>query len=206
MAKRRSRAARRRPGRRRFIIRKRRRVGLRQPVHHFKRTTYRENFIVIPQGGANPVFATLNFQLANLPNPAEFTQLYDQYCIKAIKIKFVPRVTTSNALTPARNMWSVIDYDDSVVPTSRDQLLQYQNLKTSTMTRTHTRYFKPAVADEVYATTIATGYGPVKNKWLDCTYDTIEHYGVKVCFDPLPTGGPISYDIITTFYLAFKNV
>lgn len=164
--------------------------------------------MTIPAGGAAPIFATINFQLANIPNHTEFIQLYDQYQIKGVKVAFVPRINSSESgVTAVRNVWSVLDYDDSSIPTSRDQLLQYQNVKMTPMTRKHKRYFKPAIAAQMFATGILSAYGAKKNQWIDCTYDQVEHYGVKYCFDQLPAGvNPVTFDVVTTMYLAFKNV
>lgn len=181
--------------------------GVAQPVQYFTRTAYRQNFFsVAPGAGAG---YALNFQLNNLANATEFTNLYDQYCIKGIKIDFIPRCTEAMPNNPnlIGNLWSVIDRDDSTAPVNINTVLQYQNLKRTQHTDVHSRYFKPSVAAEFFATGIATTYGEKKNQWLDCTNDTVEHYGIKLWTDGLPVGAPaISYDVVIKFYLAFKNV
>ena len=176
---------------------------IKQPVHFFTRTQYRPAYFVLPAGGAATGTA-INFKLSDLPNAAEFTQLYDQYQIKGVKLTLIPRYTDVNVGQTQGNIWSILDYDDSIVPPSLDTLMQYQNLKRTRMNQIHSRYLKPAVAKEVFATGIATTYSMAKNTWLDASNDTVEHYGVKLWFDTrLVT---TTYDVQLKFYLAMKNV
>lgn len=179
---------------------------IKQPVQYFVRTAYRQNFISASTAGSS--VASINFQLANIPNVTDFTNLYDQYMIKAVQVKFIPRVSEVSAGASAMgNLWIILDYDDSVVPGSLNQMLQYQNVKRSQNNKIHTRYLKPAIANEVFATGIATAYNAKKNVWLDATNDAVEHYGIKIWVDQLPAGSAtIQYDVVTKFYLAFKNV
>lgn len=181
--------------------------GVAQPVQYFTRTVYRPNFFSAAPGTG--VGFALNFQLNNLVNASEFTSLYDQYCIKAIKIEFIPRCTEATPNNPnlIGNLWSVIDRDDSAAPASVDTLLQYQNLKRTQHTQVHTRYFVPSIRDTIYNTGTTMTYAEKKNQWIDAGTPDAEHYGIKIWSDGLPTGAPaISYDIVTKFYLAFKNV
>lgn len=191
-----------RPRRKQFGAKK-----IKQPVQYFTRTAYRQaqfNAAQIPQS------IGINFRLDNIPNVGEFTGLYDQYMIKAVKVTMIPRVTEApvgSSVNTLANMWSVIDYDDSSAPANIDTMLQYQNVKHTQMNRTHTRYIKPCVADEYFATGVLTTYGARRNVWLDCSNSGVEHYGLKIYLDALPlTAVPIQYDVITKFYLAFKNV
>lgn len=179
--------------------------GKRQPVHYFTRTQYLPNYYQLIAGGAG-VGSALNFQLGNLPNFTEFTGLYDQYMIKAVKVQIIPKFTeTSLGTTTQANMWSVVDLDDSTPPPNLETLLQYNNLKRTRMNQTHTRYLKPAVAREVFATGIASAYSPKTNVWLDATTAAIEHYGLKLWFDARGTQ-PVTFDVSVKYYLAMKNV
>lgn len=179
------------------------RSGKRQPIHYFTRTVYLPGFYNLVAGG--PAVGTArNFKLSDVPNASEFTQLFDQYCIKMVKMSLIPRFTEVSNTSTQGNIWSVLDYDDSIAPPNVDTVLQYENVKRTRMSQIHTRYFKPAVADEIYATGVATTYGAKKNQFLDCTNDAVEHYGVKLWFDTRATN--VIYDVQIKFYLAFKNV
>lgn len=191
-------------------MRKRRQFGgkkIRQPIQYFTRTTYRQAFFSAAAG--TPIQLGINFRLDNVANVTEFTNLYDQYMIKAVKIQFVPRITEASpsATNTLGNLWSVLDYDDSSAPANIDTVIQYQNVSHTQMNRTHTRYLRPCVAAEFFSTGVLTTYGAKRNQWLDCANAAVEHYGIKIYGDALPVGAtPIVYDVITKFYLAFKNV
>lgn len=185
--------------------------GIRQPVHSYKRANFVTNIIGITPG-AVPFGRADNFRLDQIPSFNEFTQLYDQYQIKAVKIQYIPRfteVTISGTTSTAQigNIWSCLDYDDSTAPTSIGTVLQYQNVKRTQMNKIHTRYLKPMVATEVFATGIASSYAPKRNIWLDASNASVEHYGVKMWVDSIPASSPpIVFDAVVTYYLMFKNV
>lgn len=181
---------------------------IKQPVQYFTRTLYRPGYVGLTPG--NPASGqAVNFQLSSVPDFTEFTNLYDQYQIKAVKVSYIPRFTEAGNQTAQNigNMWSVIDYDDSNVPPNLNTLLQYQNIKRTQMNKIHTRYLKPMVATEAFATGIASTYAPKRNVWLDATTAATEHYGIKLWFDQIVAGSsPIVFDQVIKFYLAFKNV
>jgi len=103
----------------------------------------------------------------------------------------------------------VLDYDDSTAPASEDQLLEYGSHKQTAPFRTHTRYFKPKCAMEVYRSAVATAYRPISSQWLDMTYNDVPHYGCKVWVSapnsPAGTAAQISYKVYATMYFACKN-
>lgn len=184
---------------------------IKQPVHFYKRAQYTLNSIAITPGAA-AFGRSDNFKLSQITSSNEFTQLYDQYQIKAVKVQFIPRFTEAaifGSTTTAQigNIWSCIDYDDATPPANVSTVLQYQNVKRTQMNKIHTRYLRPMVATEVFATGIASAYAPKRNIWLDCTNADVEHYGLKMWVDGIPASSPpIVFDVVATYYLAFKNV
>lgn len=203
----------------------RRRVPLRQKIHYFKRTVKISDITASynqSTGVSTAIAGTYALSLDSLPNHTEFTALYDQYCIKGIKLSFVPSgnsymtSTVSGIPSPVgfSRFHSVIDYDDSAVPGSENELLQYSTLRTTPGVRQHSRYFKPkvqfTVADNDLLGTTANA-APRSNVWLDCANPTVDHLGLKVwCGAPLNTGTlastSITYSVYATMYMAFKNV
>lgn len=153
---------------------------------------------------------TLSFGLSDLPNYTEFTNLFDQYKINAIKLTFIPRFTGADinplgtALAVPR-IWSVIDYDDASTLTDQNDAYQYQNCKTHMMHKPFSIYLKPKVAAEVYQSTIATGYG-AKRMYIDCSVPSVPHYGVKLYVEPTPYDGQFTVSVIAKFYLSMKQV
>lgn len=187
----------------------------RQKVHRFTRVFNQDTAIIIA-GGAAATGYGYSFALNNLPNHDDFTRLYDQYRIKAIKWQLIPKQGIATVYTPAvvpgqvaimPKIYSVVDYDNATAPGSLGEVLQYENVKFTRANQTHTRYFKPAVADEVFASGITTGYGMNQNKWMDCNSDQVEHYGLRVWVEGSTASTPRwDFDVLCKFYMEFKNV
>lgn len=177
------------------------RTGIKQPVQYFKRVVYEETAIL--NNTVTDTIQSLTFSLDKVTNHTEFTALYDQYQIKGVKFTLIPKFSETIINDNVPPTWSILDYDGSP-PTNRTAMVQYQNLKTVPGNKWHSRYLKPAIAAAVY-NGITTGYGERKNVWLDCNNDAIPHYGATVLLPPV-VNGPFSYDLKTTYYLAFKNV
>lgn len=198
----------------------------RQPIHYFKRTCKISDITAswnAATATATTIAGTYALSLDSVSAHGEFTSLYDQYMIRAVKLSFVPSgnsymtSTVSGIATPVgfSRFNSVIDYNDSSVPANENEMLQYQSLKTTPGYKTHTRYFKPKVqqtiADNDVTGTVVNG-APKGNCWLDCANPSVDHLGLKVfCAAPInsvsaSTSVSITYSVYATFYLAFKNV
>lgn len=184
--------------------------SLLQPVHYFKRSVWIPAWATV-QAGADR-FSSLNFRLNQIPNVAELTALYDQYKINGVKVEVIPQFDTNTQAGTAPNVltshimsqnWHCIDYDDAVVPTTMDTLLQYQNVKRQSCNRIIKRFIKPKFADTIFASGVISGYRP-QNGFIDVTYDNVEHYGMKFGFSNNPM--TLTYGLRMTFYIACKNV
>lgn len=195
---------------------KKRTNKLRRQVHLFKRTCNLGIVTSSVTGGIpSPIAQAYAFNLNQLPNVSEFTNLFDQYKITGAKLSFVPGASeslyspisgTSTANGFAR-FHSVIDYDDTTTPPSEDAMLQYGSLKTTGPMQTHVRYIKPKILHEIYRSAIATGYAPRAADWIDVGTPDVPHYGIKVWCNA-PTSGTntqISYTVYLTLYFACKN-
>lgn len=205
-AQRRRRAQRRRPLRKRQFAPKR--TGIRQPVHYFKRAQFATSVITVSGGVA--YFGASSFELQNVPNASEFTSLYDQYKINGIKWQLLPRgnsadVGTSTTQGNQGRIFSVLDYDDSNAPASFNDMTQYQNVKMTPNTVTHTRYLKPKFLMDVLSGSVGVTANAPRNGWIDCTNSDVKHRGVKIGIQA-PTNATYTYDLMVTYYLAFKNV
>lgn len=181
-------------------------ISVKQPIQYFKRNVWLPNWLVTAAGVDN--FTSLKFSLSQIPNHSEFTALYDQYKICMVKAELIPQfdnanVGSSTSTNVITQNYSVLDYDDIGTPTSMDQLMQYQNCKRTPSTRILKRVIKPRFASELFNTGIASAYRPTRG-FVDCNYDTVEHYGMKFGFASNPQAQ--KYGLKMTFYLAFKNV
>lgn len=181
---------------------------VKQPVQYFTRTAFFPALFTATTTAPAP--AVSNFKLSDIPNPTDFTTLYDQYQIKAIKYTLIPKfsnqpleVGSGAAASMLGNVWSVIDYDDSATPLNLAELLQYQNLKRTRMDKIHSRYLIPKVN-----TTVGANIQPKSKVWLDVATTNTPHHGIKLWFDNIAgiTNTEIKYDLMVKYYLAFKNV
>lgn len=204
--------------RRKVMNGRRRVVKASKQVHHFKRTalisTITQSWNQTTGTGVN-IAGAYTFSLSQLPNVSDFSNLYDQYKITGAKLSFTPGQTEyiGNVLSgqtgaQAFNKFhSVIDYDDAVVPSSENDLLQYGSLKSTQGGRTHTRFIKPKILQEVYRSAISTAYNPISNRFLDMNYTDVPHYGIKVWSSaPVsPASCALTYNVYLTLYFTCKN-
>lgn len=208
---------------RRFRLRRMRaRVGRSQvTVHNFKRLvnlgTYTASYS--PGTGPIPIRQGFSFNMNLLPNVAEYSSLYDQYRLKGIQFRMVPKTSgqfqgatsgVANALGYGQVM-TVIDYDDAATPVTKDGLMEFSTVKYTRSNAIHKRYLKPQMLTRLWVNTTTEANSPGPAKWVDWTYPNVEHYGIKLYVDApvvnnLATdNSSISYDIYATFYFACKN-
>lgn len=153
------------------------------------------------------------FSLTQLQSMAEvdsLTNLYDKYCIKAIKLRYIPRhnsIRGADAGEVAGFAFMIAkDYDDAITPTSISEVQNYKNCRTIPSYKGFSVYLKPCVDTQVYSGGAAAFAGK-RNVWIDCQYRNVEHYGIKWCAQSGgPTTGPSAYyDIVVTYYLTFAG-
>lgn len=171
---------------------------IRQPVQYFKRSVWLPGVLSTSTIGVTPF--GLSFSLADLPSNSEFTSLFDQYKIIAVKCKLMPRFNSVDLGLNGGRIHTVLDYDDTSAPASMNDLTQYQNLKTTDVARTHTRYLKPML-------NLASQSGawiPQRAGWVDVATPGAAYRGVKGILDQ--TSSVVTYDGLFTYYMAFKNV
>lgn len=206
MAYRRKTTMRRRP--RRTRVRRRTRRSLRTlKVYHFKRTVQLASIT----GGLAQQFGALTFQLDDLPNYTEFTNLFDDYRINAVSLKFIPNRNSSDfaggvAPPGISNFYTVFDYNDATVPGAVNDLMQYPNLKITQSSRMLTRTLRPASLDVVSAGGTTASVNPKWKQWLSTASPDVNHYGLKYCLDAFSAANAVTYQVYATFYISCKSV
>nr|WAE43196.1 MAG: capsid protein [Cressdnaviricota sp.] len=125
-----------------------------------------------------------NFNIAQLPNYTEFTQLFDQYRITQIKMTWTNQANTyqgNNTPTlSAPSLMTCLDYDDGTALLQRNDFLQYETYKARPFIGTHSLYVKPKVATAVYVGALTTGYAQTYgNPWVDSANPSTPYYGCK---------------------------
>lgn len=147
-----------------------------------------------------------DFSLIDLPNYTEFTSLYDQYKLNAVKITFLPQMTENVSLGSVNNpqacsrFMSAIDYNDSSAPASQDDIRQYQTCKMTPVLKQHRRYiYKPKILDSS-----STSRSP----WMSTASPSTNYYGIKFYVEPFysTTTTTMIYNVEAIYYLSFKQV
>jgi len=157
-----------------------------------------------------------------MPNMGEITTLYDYIKLDYVKIRIVSSNNAAIASTSSGNgPWAqelvfqhCVDYDDAIVPSSQEELLQ----------RPETKFLQLGsdsasgnmklltVRNPKFITSISTGgtgvtSAGIKTGWLDCNNSsTIPHYGLKMYQDSLVPGGtaPVNKVVgFVTFYVTY---
>lgn len=116
-----------------------------KPVVTFKRTV-QSGFDIVCDG-INPSIGIFNFSLNDLPNSTEFSTLFQMYKIQKVALIWRPEYTeltdaalVSNAVNV--NFNSAFDPNGNT-PTSVNDVLQFENCKSTGITKEHKRNLMP---------------------------------------------------------------
>lgn len=178
-------------------------VALRCPIY---RPVYKFNRVIessdydINCDGINPSLGAIIFKLNQLPNYSDFTNLFDMYRIARINVCYNPEYTeltdaafVSNGVNVFFN--SAIDLNDASPPSTVDQILQYQQLSSTSITKQHKRSWCP--------TMLMGGLTP-----CSCFLPTVNPNETHYCFKYAipPTGIVMVFRARIKFELEFANV
>lgn len=148
-------------------------------IRHVNLTTISEDTLSTTYGGTY-------FYLGQVPGSSEFTALFDQYRIRKIDLHFYPNQQSFTSSTGASAVTNIptrivtaFDYDDSVAPSSLNELREYSTAQVNTMVERFSRSIKPAVSIMAYEGVGATGYCPKWDQWISTNDPGVPHYGLK---------------------------
>lgn len=126
------------------------------------------------------------FRLSDLINASDITNLFDKYRLAWIKIKVYCTSTTATAGGTAQLpslIWS-LDEDDSSFPTvttmrekmGAKQRMFYPGKPISIFIR------NPRVQRQLDTSAlVSSGNEVARAPWINCSYDSVPHYGFKAC-------------------------
>lgn len=169
-----------------------------RPIHKFQRTV--EELYDVLTDGVNPSLAGFNFSLDVLPDFSDFTNLFDMYRIAKVEIEWLPEYTeltdaalVSNAVNVRFN--SAIDLSNSTAPSTVNEILQFQQLKSTSITQKHSRSWQP--------TFLMNDLIPCKC-WIPTAAHSVPHLGIKVALTP--TGVAMAFRSRVKLYIECANV
>lgn len=188
-------------------------------VHYYKRKCVLAPIMAF--GAGTPVLGSYTFKLSDLPASTDFTNLYDAYKIKGVKINFIPISNVVVGITGgatghpgtyySNRFFTAIDYNDSVVPSSVDQLREYSNSKWTPYNRIHKRWIRPVYSNSSEGSSGSSFQWPSKSQpWIPTHLPNNAYNALKYGMDsPMgvttPAVGDILYQVEATYYISFKG-
>jgi len=190
-------------------------------VYNFKRTFSINVPVVNPLSGSitgsnGTVNSAIGLVLSDLPSYTDFTNLYDEYRILAIKTRWTPNYTayssgaSNQALYPP-TLCTVLDRNDASPSFSRPMMMQYQTFRERQSSRVNKIYCKTYCQTEIYKTGVTSAWGAARGKqWVNTTNVDVPYYAYKwalywpVAGTGSETVGNLTMD--TTVYLQCRNV
>lgn len=169
----------------------RRQLAASKKIHSFTRTYA---YGIVTTDGINPLLSAWGLDLNDIPGYTELTALYDFYTIKRIKMTWLPYQTQSNSTGTISNAENVpifyaVDLNDQSSPGSVNEVLEYQNCRTSNVYRGFSQYWAPKFIDATSAE---------RTGWISTAAPSQKWFGLKVAVPP--TGSAVK------FYVVVKNV
>ena len=201
-------------------VRKRRnyRVARLPKVYTFQRS-FRSALTITTSGvGATAGYSpTTNFTVAldDVPSPADFTNLFDQYRIKNASMNLIYRggnVRTqegSIGASPSPQLptfFYINDKDDST-SLAIDEVLEHQRVRMKQMTnnKTMTRFSIPTYTLESVSDGTNFGNVPRKSPWIDTDNSNVEHGNLKLLVHGGPSTGTVDYDFDVIYKITIQG-
>lgn len=170
---------------------------------------------------------SMYFTLDMFPDYTDFTNLFDQYKLRKIKVRLIPYSTNTilqsgqAAGVINQNLavltHQIIDYDDASALTASGAgvniIREFDTYKTKNLfgggRSTVNRYFTPHIAEAAYAAGVFTSFSNKKPSWIDCNSPSVQHYGLKTLFHVFSPDTIASsfvwFAVEITGYFTFKN-
>jgi len=124
-----------------------------------------------------------NFQLADVPNYSDYTNLFDQYRLLQVVVTFTPyinSVAAGSGISPGIiGTW--IDYNDASLPSNLQQGQQYETFQRNACFEPFTRVLNPQSSVALYGGATVNSYGTRYAQWIDSASPSVQHYGLKYC-------------------------
>lgn len=141
----------------------------------------------------------VNFSLNDMPGFSEITSMYDFYKITGVKYQWIPYQTESISTGSVNNVANVpifycVDTSDSGLPTSVNEVCEYNDHKIARVMRGFSVYFKPKFTDATSAQ---------RDGWVSTVNSSLNWAGLKIAIPP--TTNAMTYYILWTVYIKCKD-
>jgi len=153
------------------------------------------------------------FRLSDLPNYTDFTNMYEQFKITGVKLRFIPNFGTESSSTASAYTEAFAycidrganDYVNTAI--TFDGLLEHQDVKIRTSQRgTINLWIGAPSAHQPADAVIQSAY---VRPWLDSDQTSsvnVDHHGLKFAFQTVrPTANANRFKVYATYYVKCRN-
>lgn len=185
-----------------------------------KRTFYAGNW-TFGTAAVGDYWRYMSYSLNQLPSVTEFTSLFDEYKICAIKVTFRPSydsvdsaaLSISSTTGPQAYAHVCIDPSSTNLPAgiynsaTLNSFLENSGVKSYTTNRPFSVYFKPKIRDQVQGT--GANAEIRKAKWIRTNETGAVHAGFNMFLQQnnfSTSNARVQLDMFVTYYMMFKNL
>jgi hypothetical protein len=156
---------------------------------------------LLTSSAGGSVFYSKSFVFSDIAQYTSLQAVFDQYRIDEMEVWWYPNNTASAA---TGSMLAVVDYDDSVTPSSLTQLQQYQNCVDIPLSSGGVYFkFKPHCAEAAFVSSF-TGEVNVAAPWINCATPGVQHFGFKAGMNATST--TVVYAMVARYNISLRNV
>lgn len=162
------------------------------------------------------------FSLADIPNPSEFSNLFDAYMITGVMLQikminnptsnFEPFSSTQTGANFYPTIWYTPDHDDHATVTL-PQIKEFERVRHKVLhpNRELNIMLRPTTLTQLYRSTTTTGYSQNRRRqWIDMAQTDVPHYGIKMVFDfeglTSNAGAEYNFKVNAKYYFKTKQV
>lgn len=146
--------------------------------------------------------------MGSMPDFSNIANLFNRYKMNKVTYTFNVQAT-GNATLYTYDLPKIAvryNYDSNLASANvQSRIQEVNNFKQFQFTPDKTSFsytYYPRCIEPVYLSAIASGYKVAKQQYIDVQYSTVPHYGIMWFVDNLATGLIITYDI--TWDVSFK--
>jgi len=151
------------------------------------------------------------FQLSNLDGYTNFTSLFDQYLLQAVRVSIVPNNNAiglqTNTTTNLVPLYCVLDYDDNTALASIAAAREYDNCIICEPGESLIRTFSPRIATAAYSGAF-TSFANMGPQWIDAASTSVAHYGMKIFIPGVATSQTQTqtWDVQFEYFFSFRSL
>lgn len=186
----------------------------RAPGVMLKRTNYVGNW-TFGTATTNDFWRYLAYDMTSFNAFAEFAAVFDEYKVNAIKVTFRPAYDSTLPDTVGIQAYAhtIIDPGSTLLPsgtynsTALNIFLQNDGVKSKTLNKPFSVYYKPKVLDQVFSTGTA---GALRSSpWVRTTETGPVYRGFHMFLQQNNFGTAntqVKLDMFVTYYISFRNI